>query len=157
MLIEKEENEKKFYKASIEGNAEEVRRLVYDQLVDVNLCFDKEEEILNWEEILADSTALIAAVRKGHNQVVRILLDAGADIERADKWSHCPLQWAVIDNHYETVKLLLDAGADVNKEDKLGRTSLLWAESKDMVDVLMEHGARLDLEEEDNYNQTSAS
>ena len=145
MLIEKKENEKKFYTASIEGNAEEVKRLAYNQLVDVNLYFDKEEEIWSWEEILADSTALIAAVRKGHNQVVRILLDAGADIERADKWSHCPLQWAVINNHYETAKLLLDAGADVNKEDTWGRTSLRWADSKDMVEILMEHGARLDL------------
>ena len=138
-LIEKKKNEKKFYLASKEGNAEELRRLIYDHLVDVNFNFNIRRTSAPGQSL--DTTALIEAVSKGQNQVVRILLDAGADIERADGWSYVPLHWAAMNNHYETVKLLLDEGADVDKEDQWGRTSLLRAASEDVAKLLMRHGA----------------
>ena len=132
MLIEKKKNEEKLHSASEEGNAEEVRRLVHDHAVDVNFTMGKYRR-----------TPLIEAARKGHIEIVKILLDAGADIDREDayKWMNTPLLWAVSYNHYEIVKFLLDAGAKVDKADRYGLTPLWWVESKDVAKILLEHGA----------------
>ena len=132
MQIKKKENEKKLFKACVKGNAVQVRRLIYDHMVDVNLV-DKTE--------IHMSTPLIKAVRKGHNDIIRILLDEGADIESADNWGYRPISWAAITDRYETVKLLLDAGAKVDPEDKLGRNPLGHTNSKDVAKILLDHGA----------------
>jgi len=43
----------------------------------------------------------------------------------------------------EIVELLISKGADLNIKDRDGRTPLYWARNKDLVDLLMKHGAKL--------------
>ena len=112
MLIEKTKNEEKLHFASEEGEAEEVRRLVHNHAVDVNFEMGQDQR-----------TPLIEAAREGHAEIVKTLLDAGADIDRAcARWRLTPLLLAARKNHYEIVKLLLDAGAEVDKADRWGST-----------------------------------
>lgn len=65
-----------------------------------------------------DRTPLIAAAQSGHLEVVKYLLDAGADINaltqmnRDDKIGDTAIARAVREGHLEVVKLLLDRGAD---------------------------------------------
>ena len=141
MLIEKNNNEKKLYSASRDGNAEEVRRLIYTHMVNVN-----------FEMGQSQSTPLIEASKRGHNKVIRILLDSGADIEKADKWGYTPLNCAADFNCYESVNLLLKSGADVDKENICGRTPLWWGQSIEIAKMLIEHGA--DPNKADEYGRT---
>ncbi|MEW5917361.1 MAG: ankyrin repeat domain-containing protein [Gemmatimonadota bacterium] len=71
-------------------------------------------------------TALHLAVREGHAEVVRAILDAKkADINLvtpADKTS--PLLLATINGHYDLAKELLDRGADPNIASDAGATPL---------------------------------
>ena len=61
------------------------------------------------------NTALIAASKEGHQDVVRLLLKNGADIEGKDtKFEGTPLIWAALGGQIQTAKQLLDKGADLN-------------------------------------------
>jgi cell wall assembly regulator SMI1/ankyrin repeat protein len=75
---------------------------------------------------------LTNAAGGGHPEVVKILLDAGAEINRAEPESgDTPLMkaaWSVSDRGWpgdvEVVKLLISAGADVHAKDNKARTAL---------------------------------
>jgi ankyrin repeat protein len=69
---------------------------------------------------------LLYAARDGRMQSLRILLDAGADINQADANGTTPLVTAIANNHPEAALLLIDRGADVRAADWYGRTAL-WA------------------------------
>ena len=70
-------------------------------------------------------TALHCAVQKTCTDVVRVLIDAGADIEIKNNDGRSPLHCAfeVLDN----VKMLVEAGAGVNVTDNVGDTCLTLA------------------------------
>ena len=57
------------------------------------------------------STPLGMAARWGHIEMVKYLLESGADINKAGAKSATPLKWAQKKGHKEIEKLLLDAGA----------------------------------------------
>ncbi|KAJ6255913.1 Ankyrin-3 [Drechslerella dactyloides] len=57
-------------------------------------------------------------------QMVKSLLDAGADPNHQDKNSGAPLTYAVEAQNKECVELLLQHGADVNDDDNQGLTAL---------------------------------
>lgn len=71
-------------------------------------------------------TPLTLAVRDGYEEIIRLLIAAGADVNAGDK-KYTPLTLAVKKRHKEIIKLLIVAGADVNKEDYRGHTPLAEA------------------------------
>lgn len=89
--------------------------------------------------------ALTAAAFDGTIDIVRMLLDAGADINSDDGFA---LQTAAEHNHIDVVKLLLERGADINRlstHDGMAAGTALQAAvengNEEIVDVLLEHGA----------------
>lgn len=67
-------------------------------------------------------SALHKAVDKGNVEIVKVLIDAGADvnIRTADHFENTPLLLAAYNENLEIVKLLVEAGADIdidNNED----------------------------------------
>lgn len=85
-----------------------------------------------------DEYALVAAAGHGHTSTVRVLLDAGADVDVPHSWT--PLMAAAQCGWHETVTALLEAGANVSlrssDEDPLlpGMTAL---------EIALVHGNRL--------------
>jgi ankyrin repeat protein len=71
-------------------------------------------------------TPLLYAARDGRLEVARVLLDAGADINRTDANGITPLISAVVNNRVDLARLLIDRGADIHASDWYGRTPL-WA------------------------------
>ena len=61
-------------------------------------------------------TPLRAASNKGHIDVVRVLLDHGANVNTIDK-RNTPLRSAYVGGHLEIMRLLLEHGADVDAWD----------------------------------------
>ncbi|KAI0533751.1 hypothetical protein GGR58DRAFT_96693 [Xylaria digitata] len=74
-------------------------------------------------------TSLLISSYFGHEAVVRLLLEKGANLESKDndKYGRTPLSWAAEKGYKRVVKLLLEKGADLEFKDKYGRTPLLLA------------------------------
>ena len=74
----------------------------------------------------------------GNKNVLKMLLDGGAQPDKEDDEGRTPLHYAVLHSwHYreEKVKLLLERGADRHKADKWGKTPLQLATEKGYKDV----------------------
>ena len=96
---------------------------------------------------MLSSIALMNAAGEGNAEIVKMLLDRGANVNAASPpiggevkngpialGNLTPLLFAAAFAPPETIKLLLDAGADVNARDMRGMTPLMLAVSSDHPD-----------------------
>ena len=87
-----------------------------------------DEDLAGFTEMIGNQgglTALLLAVREGHAETVRALLDAAANINQvtpADNTS--PLLLACINGHYDLAKMLIERGANPNLASDAGATAL---------------------------------
>ncbi|MEM7553771.1 MAG: ankyrin repeat domain-containing protein [Cyanobacteria bacterium P01_A01_bin.84] len=93
-------------------------------------------------------TALMFAVERGHLEVAKVLIKAGADVNLSDhpgkKLGKTPLMYAAISGHESILRFLLESGAVVDSQDKRGQTALWYAVSEEKansVRILLEFGA----------------
>ncbi|KAK4220622.1 hypothetical protein QBC38DRAFT_525549, partial [Podospora fimiseda] len=89
--------------------------------------------------------ALQAASLEGHQEIVKLLLDEGADVNAQGGLYDNALQAASLEGHQEIVKLLLDKGAGVNEQGGFYGNALQAASSKDhqeIVKLLLDKGAK---------------
>ncbi|KAI1571711.1 Arp Ankyrin repeat, partial [Pyrenophora tritici-repentis] len=85
-----------------------------------------------------------AASERGHTEVVKLLLDKGADVNAQGGLHGNALQAASERGHTEVVKLLLDKGADIALSDENGFTPINAASSNGhsaVARLLLERGA----------------
>ena len=91
-----------------------------------------------------DGTPLFGASRNGHAEVVRVLLENGADGKARDNKNRTPLHWASKRGRVEVVQVLLEHGAHAKAQDDSRRTPLHRASQRGHVEVahvLLDHGA----------------
>ena len=74
-------------------------------------------------------TPLLFAAREGSVETVRVLVGAGASVNKASVDGSSPLLVAVQNGHYDIARLLLDRGADPNQANTKGWTPLYLAVS----------------------------
>ena len=72
-------------------------------------------------------TALMAAIVKGNNEIVTLLLQKNAAVNVTDNQGITPLMYAVQFKNSEVVKWLLMHGADKTKVDLKGKTAFEYA------------------------------
>lgn len=80
--------------------------------------------------------------------MVRLLIEKGADVNAADMFGITPLEEAVVKRGTNIVTLLLDSGADINHHDKDGLSPLNAAVkygAKANADLLLARGAEVDV------------
>ncbi len=97
-----------------------------------------------------DGTALIAAAHLGHDEVVRILIEAGAPLDHVNNLAWTALIESIVlgdggPRHVRSLQAIIEAGADVNLADGRGERPLTLARQRaytDMVKILESHGAQ---------------
>ena len=97
-----------------------------------------------------DGTALIAAAHLGHDEVVRILIKAGAPLDHVNNLHWTALIESIVlgnggPRHVATLKALVEAGASTTLADRGGSTPLALAKGRgygEMVAILQQAGAR---------------
>lgn len=85
------------------------------------------------------NTPVMEAASKGLNDVMRLLIDEGAELDHLSKNGQTALILAVGNGQLETAKILLEAGADPNPRDELGMTAQKYAKLygyQDLVDQI---------------------
>ena len=86
------------------------------------------------------NTLLHDAIEEGDADLVRALVEAGADINKEGFMSATPLHDAIEKGNAEIVQILVDAGADINKGGHMGTTPLGLAIEKgddEIVKILL--------------------
>jgi ankyrin repeat protein len=120
----------------------------------VKTLVEQNPELVNARDKEA-RTPLHWACRGIHLEVVRFLVDKGADVNAEDSNKVVPLHSLAVRNDTEAIELLLAKGADVDAKDYGANTALHYAAIYDAADaaaLLIEKGA--DIESRDNYART---
>jgi ankyrin repeat protein len=94
-------------------------------------------------------TALSRAA-EGNNDVLKLLLERGADIDAARDNGWTPLICAAAAPNATGVDMLLEAGANVNARSKTGQTALMFAAIRghmDMLEMLLLKGADVNVKD----------
>ncbi len=108
-------------------------------------------------QLTSGETPLLLAVRLDKIKIVEMLLDEGADVNKADNTGYTPLITAIqYSDDTKLVDMLLDKDADVNKADNAGYTPLMFAVSNNneiIVETLLI--ANADVDRQDNNGGTA--
>ncbi|PNP53232.1 hypothetical protein THARTR1_06249 [Trichoderma harzianum] len=129
-------------RAAESGDKETVQMLLATGKVDVNARDGEHQE-----------TPLIWAARKGHKDIVKLLLDAGADVNvKEQDLGETALTLAIESGHETTVQALLDKGANVHHRDHSDHTPLFtasWQNSETVMKLLLDRGVDVNARNED--------
>ena len=105
---------------------------------------------------LEDDTALCSVLWSADVNIIELLLQTGADVNRPLILGQTPLIWMTCRRRFNIVELLVKSGADVNKPDENGQTPLMkaaWLEDENMVKLFIDSGA--DVNAFDQYGNTA--
>lgn len=81
-------------------------------------------------------TPLIIAAMAGNPDLVELLAEHKAKLNRGDKAGGTALHYAAARGHVDVVELLLDRGARINIENRQGMTPLMMASSDGRIEIL---------------------
>ena len=107
-----------------------------------------------------DQPALLWAVRNGHEAVVRLLIEKGADVEGKDMAGWTPLGAAIYNRQEAMVQLLIGRGANIEAKNKSGSTRLILAAYNGyeaIVRLLIEKGANIEARNKDGWTPLVAA
>jgi ankyrin repeat protein len=120
----------------------------------VKSLIEKDPELVNAKDE-DGRTALHWACRGVHLDVVKFLVEKGADVNAEDNNKIVPLHSLATRNSAAAIAVLVDNGADVDFKDYGGNTALHYAAMSDAADavvILTKAGA--DIENRENYSRT---
>jgi len=123
----------------------------FEELSRVLKPSQKTESLCSTHKSLRSYTLLYAAV-EGHLDVVRYLIDRGADVNVNRSFHEAlavpgvtPLHGAASGDHLEVARLLIASGARMDAKDKYGRSALQWAiwkKHRRIAELLRRSGAK---------------
>jgi ankyrin repeat protein len=99
----------------------------------------------------SNCTPIMAATVEGKTELVRILIEAGVDVNAISPYSYSLLHYAVSHDCVAIVESLIRAKANVNVQDGCGNTPLRTASARgnvEIVNMLIKAGADLNLEDD---------
>ena len=154
-----------------DASVEEIIRLIHEG-ADVNVIDIDSLIPLTIEEIVrignesesgndldkGEMTPLMYAAKSNPNpEVIRVLIENGADVKAATKIGWTPFMYAAMSNsNPEVLRVLIENGADVNAVTRVRATPLIYAvkynSNPDIIRVLIENGADVDIVDSRNRN-----
>lgn len=114
---------------SIKKNFNSLSILLIESGADVNAIVEHVEDknSFSTKEYNYNETPLHSAATRGQDEIVKLLLEKGANVNAKDYNGETPLMWAAELEKYSTIEILLENGADINSCDNNGCTALIKA------------------------------
>lgn len=139
--------ENQLQKAVVENDQAKVGDLLKEG-VDINACSK-----WGWNLAIDGETALTAAAKSGHEELVVYLLDRAADINQLDGHGSSAIHNAVFSQKLSLVKYLHAKGADIMlMKDQSASLRLACAlHHKEIIQYLVENGVPVNLQGSSNY------
>jgi ankyrin repeat protein len=126
------------------------RKLLIESLLDNgDMDVNYIEEAARGE--VTDFPLLIAALIE-NKEIAQLLLDRGAEVNKANKYGNTALHFAAQDGRNELLSMLIERGANVNAKDGFGNTVLYYAfKNKQFIaiETLIKNGANINRERQD--------
>jgi len=122
-----------------------------DQVLDI---LEKNPDLLNSKDTDA-LTPLNRAAYKGQTEIVKLLLERGADASIGDNENSQPIHNAAVAGHMDVLEILLESGVDIDARDANGNTALIFSliySQSETTDWLIDKGADLEISNNDNVN-----
>lgn len=120
-----------------------------EEAIELQSLLKKYPRIVNIKYSSSCMTALMLAVLQGDLDIIKAIIEAGADINAQSNGGMTALMEAASWGHADIAKLLIEAGANINARNTEGSTALLYAagnrRAADVVKILVNAGANLDL------------
>jgi ankyrin repeat protein len=129
-----------------------------------NLAYIDIQSVIKGVDINAQNsegnTALMLSIMHDKSSIIKILLEAGADVHILNKKHETALDlYASISTDFEHLNLFLSAGADINRQDIEGYTALMQAARNDDclfgVEKVFKAGADINIKDKDGDNALS--
>lgn len=76
-------------------------------------------------------------IGRNYIQVIKLLMDNGANVNHKDHYGWTPLTLAILNGYLELIKLFIDNGADVNFKNSAGWTPLMEAIDEGRTEAVM--------------------
>ena len=95
---------------------------------------------------------LLLACYRGNNEVAKLLIEKGSDINGKSKFG-TPLMACIVKGNNEIAKVLIDKKADLNFADLSGMTALIYAinfKNYEVVSSLVKAGVNVDFKDTKN-------
>ena len=142
---------KPYYNKNIrEIDAKLIEAASKGNLEQVNILLKKGADVNRQGTSNSGKTALCSAAYHNHREVVKILLEFNADIEKGNIYGNTPLMIAAEEGNIDIVNILLEAKANVNTKSHYGRTALMSAvEHPEIVKVLLNAKAEVNVKDGD--------
>ncbi|CAE7728154.1 ANKRD17, partial [Symbiodinium sp. KB8] len=141
-------HERELLAAATEGSVSKVEALL-QQPQQPDVVDDRGRSPLMRAAAQGNVAVLHLLLQAGHVDVLRVLLEAGADVNRSISNNGCTcLMLACQEGHAEALRLLLEAGADKDAASSHGITAMMLASQHghpDVLRLLLEAGADKDV------------
>lgn len=134
--------------AAAQGNVTLLSMLLNEEGLDINYCCEDSH------------SALYSAAKNGHTDCVRLLLNAEARVDAADKNGFTPLCVAAAQGHFECIELLTAYNANINHSAAGGQTPLYLAcktGNKECIKLLLEAGTDRSIKTRDGWTPIHAA
>jgi hypothetical protein len=100
---------------------------------------------VNFQDEQYGASALHAAAQGGREEIIKILLERGAEVNLKSKEGNTPLMAAAFNHNEGVVKILLEAGVEVNTRNQADETALSLAREElqeGIIRLLLQAGAK---------------
>lgn len=132
------------------------------RLLSKNILDEVEDFINNYgiDSVDRDGrTLLMTAVTERKNEIVRLIVESGGDVNATDHQGFSALHFAAFCDNEVAAKMLLDAGANISSKDTQGNTPIWRSVMKNGIEsrcynVLLSYGA--DVNEKNNHGVSAA-
>ena len=93
--------------------------------------------------IVTNKSLLLLASRRGHKEIVQLLVENGIDINQTNKDGQNALHWACENGNNEIAEFLIQNGINLKQKDIFQQNVLHWASRRgyrEIVKLLIEEG-----------------